>query len=590
MKKNFIISILTLAMTLSFPSFAVNTENFTINSELRTVESESDIYSEVTVTGTSDSKYANKRITLSLLRPDVDINSNLSIKEKFAVIHQGFINSDGSYSFTFNVSKEETEGNYTIRIMVYGAEDIVIEDTIYISDVKNIKGLVNSVYNKEINETELSSKLLNGKDYGINSETEIYAKLPEETQNLISSNVLSKLTESSVKKFIDLFKEETAVLGIGSSASGKIKSEIALCYQDILNLSSSNYYANYDSLTISAKETVLSGIKNVNSLSDVLSAFEESLFINSLSKLSHFDSLPDFMTDYEGLINSPQDISKLNNLSSDTYKYDGVLSYIMSQVENGTVNSLESFKSVLNYAVNNSNIIVPPLIIPGVPSKGSSGGGGGGISTGASNTVSVPKDADDVIPEPIETVTVKFSDLESVKWAEEAVNNLADKGIVSGKQTGLFCPEDNITRAEFIKMLSESLNFTNENSDCDFDDVDKDYWGYKYIASLYSNGIISGKSERNFAPSDLITRQEISTVVYRAMLHTGQLFGVSSVKNIFEDYDLVSDYAKNSVLYLSELNVISGYEDRTFRPQNNATRAEAAVIIQRMLDAVKEGK
>lgn len=589
MKKIFIISILTLAMTLSFPSFAVNTENFTINSESRTVESESDIYSEVTVTGTSDSKYANKRITLSLLRPDVDINSNLSIKEKFAVIHQGFINSDGSYSFTFNVSKEETEGNYTIRIMVYGAEDIVIEDTIYISDVKNIKGLVNSVYNKEINETELSSKLLNGKDYGINSETEIYAKLPEETQNLISSNVLSKLTESSVKKFIDLFKEETAVLGIGSSASGKIKSEIALCYQDILNLSSSNYYANYDSLTISAKETVLSGIKNVNSLSDVLSAFEESLFINSLSKLSHFDSLPDFMTDYEGLINSPQDILKLNNLSSDTYKYDGVLSYILKQAEEGKIDTIHSFVNVLNYSVNNVDIIVPPVIIPS-PSQGGTTGGNSFGGSSSRDEVSVFKDVNSEIPEPVEAITVSFSDLGSVKWAEEAINNLVIKGVLSGKQPGLFYPEDNVTRVEFVKMLSEALNFTNENSKCDFDDVDKDYWGYKYIASLYSNGIISGKSERNFAPSDLITRQEISTVVYRAMLHTGQLFGVSSVKNIFEDYDLVSDYAKNSVLYLSELNVISGYEDRTFRPQNNATRAEAAVIIQRMLDAVKEAK
>jgi len=589
MKKIFIISILTLAMTLSFPSFAVNTENFTINSESRTVESESDIYSEVTVTGTSDSKYANKRITLSLLRPDVDINSNLSIKEKFAVIHQGFINSDGSYSFTFNVSKEETEGNYTIRIMVYGAEDIVIEDTIYISDVKNIKGLVNSVYNKEINETELSSKLLNGKDYGINSETEIYAKLPEETQNLISSNVLSKLTESSVKKFIDLFKEETAVLGIGSSASGKIKSEIALCYQDILNLSSSNYYANYDSLTISAKETVLSGIKNVNSLSDVLSAFEESLFINSLSKLSHFDSLPDFMTDYEGLINSPQDILKLNNLSSDTYKYDSVLSYILKQAEEGKIDTIHSFVNVLNYSVNNVDIIVPPVIIPS-PSQGGTTGGNSFGGSSSRDEVSVFKDVNSEIPEPVEAITVSFSDLGSVKWAEEAINNLVIKGVLSGKQPGLFYPEDNVTRVEFVKMLSEALNFTNENSKCDFDDVDKDYWGYKYIASLYSNGIISGKSERNFAPSDLITRQEISTVVYRAMLHTGQLFGVSSVKNIFEDYDLVSNYAKNSVLYLSELNVISGYEDRTFRPQNNATRAEAAVIIQRMLDAVKEAK
>jgi len=589
MKKIFIISILTLAMTLSFPSFAVNTENFTINSESRTVESESDIYSEVTVTGTSDSKYANKRITLSLLRPDVDINSNLSIKEKFAVIHQGFINSDGSYSFTFNVSKEETEGNYTIRIMVYGAEDIVIEDTIYISDVKNIKGLVNSVYNKEINETELSSKLLNGKDYGINSETEIYAKLPEETQNLISSNVLSKLTESSVKKFIDLFKEETAVLGIGSSASGKIKSEIALCYQDILNLSSSNYYANYDSLTISEKETVLSGIKNVNSLSDVLSAFEESLFINSLSKLSHFDSLPDFMTDYEGLINSPQDILKLNNLSSDTYKYDSVLSYILKQAEEGKIDTIHSFVNVLNYSVNNVDIIVPPVIIPS-PSQGGTTGGNSFGGSSSRDEVSVFKDVNSEIPEPVEAITVSFSDLGSVKWAEEAINNLVIKGVLSGKQPGLFYPEDNVTRVEFVKMLSEALNFTNENSKCDFDDVDKDYWGYKYIASLYSNGIISGKSERNFAPSDLITRQEISTVVYRAMLHTGQLFGVSSVKNIFEDYDLVSNYAKNSVLYLSELNVISGYEDRTFRPQNNATRAEAAVIIQRMLDAVKEAK
>ncbi len=187
-----------------------------------------------------------------------------------------------------------------------------------------------------------------------------------------------------------------------------------------------------------------------------------------------------------------------------------------------------------------------------------------------------------------QTATVSFNDLGTVKWAEDAIKTLLDKGIVSGKENSKFCPQDLVTRAEFVKMLSEAFRFTDENAEMEFSDISKEDWSYKYIAGAYSKGLVKGIDDTTFGKDVYITREDVVTLMYRFLNYTGENCNIDFVKNNFSDFESVSEYAKNSVLIINNLGIVNGYEDGTFKPKNNATRAESAVMIYNVLKTIEK--
>lgn len=225
------------------------------------------------------------------------------------------------------------------------------------------------------------------------------------------------------------------------------------------------------------------------------------------------------------------------------------------------------FKSAarLSEAIENGVKIYAPE-----ESGGSSGGGGGGgfSGGGASAPVAVP--------------TVKdveyFDDLADCVWAREAVNTLFEKGIVSGRGSGVFAPQDNVTRQEFVKMIVDLTGSYSETAQCEFDDVDKNAWYYKYVASAVSSGLIYGVSDEEFGTDMLITREQMAVIADR-------IFNKKSdtEAEAYADDNDISAYARESVYNVKALGIIGGYEDNTFRPQKSATRAEAAVICFNIL-------
>ena len=117
--------------------------------------------------------------------------------------------------------------------------------------------------------------------------------------------------------------------------------------------------------------------------------------------------------------------------------------------------------------------------------------------------------------------------------------------------------------------------------DAEFDDVDEDSWYAPYIRSAYSLDITKGISERKFGTGRFITRQEMVALLYRAhWLADGNI--------VFADEQSIAEYAKTAVGAYAGAGIVSGYEDNTFRPESFASRAEAAVIIGRLTDYIKE--
>lgn len=212
-------------------------------------------------------------------------------------------------------------------------------------------------------------------------------------------------------------------------------------------------------------------------------------------------------------------------------------------------------------------------------SSGSSGGtggtgGSGGISGGSSGggiypvTVTPPQGTEE------KSSSYSFSDISDVPWAAEYIYTLLGKGIISPSDDNTFRPNDNITRAEFAKMTAVMLGLEEDKSaDAVFNDVQADNWYFGYVSALYKKGIVNGMTDTVFGAEKNISRQDICTILARAM-DVGIADGAK-----FADDELIADYAYDAVYKLKNKGCINGYEDNTFRPNAGASRAEVAKII-----------
>lgn len=173
-----------------------------------------------------------------------------------------------------------------------------------------------------------------------------------------------------------------------------------------------------------------------------------------------------------------------------------------------------------------------------------------------------------------------FSDISDVAWAKTAIEHLASSGILKGDGNGRFRPQDFVTREQFASIIVRAFDLSGADENCDFADVEKGRWSYAEICKAYSAGIIKG-AEGVFMPEENITRQDAAVMLYRLTGVLGK--NLSGGKCDFVDEALISDYAKEAVQVLSEASVIMG-SDGKFLPLDKMTRAQAAVLVYRLLN------
>lgn len=175
-----------------------------------------------------------------------------------------------------------------------------------------------------------------------------------------------------------------------------------------------------------------------------------------------------------------------------------------------------------------------------------------------------------------------FDDLDGVEWAREPICKLAEMGVLRGKEYRLFYPNDNITREEFVKMLTVAYKLNIENKTAKFTDVNADDWFMPYVAAALENGIVNGVSDDMFGTGQNITRQDLAVMAYNAALKNGVEFNTEGVQK-FSDDDKISDYAKTAVYALKSQDIVNGIDGKNFAPQDTATRAEAAKILYALI-------
>ncbi len=212
----------------------------------------------------------------------------------------------------------------------------------------------------------------------------------------------------------------------------------------------------------------------------------------------------------------------------------------------------------------------------GTPTGGGSGGSGG--SGVAGGVVSYPP-TDEVSISPNVSST-DFGDVNEMHWAYSYITTLKKRGIVSGDGNNTFRPEDSISREEFLKILLSALNIQTDTSYvAEFQDVAVSDWSYPYIAAGVAAGIVNGVSDTEFGAGQNITREDISVLCDRALRYVSKQLEENEEAEVFTDGGQISDYARASVTQMQKYGVLKGYEDGSFAPQRNASRAEAAKII-----------
>ncbi len=167
-----------------------------------------------------------------------------------------------------------------------------------------------------------------------------------------------------------------------------------------------------------------------------------------------------------------------------------------------------------------------------------------------------------------------FYDIKSHKWAQESIEALYYAGIINGMAEGEFWPAASVTREQFAKMVTQLFNISVANADTNFVDVDSTAWYAPYINAALQAGYIQGQSDEYFGIGESIMRQDMATILYRALGNQNRKATLN-----FTDNENIASYAKDAIAELVGLGIINGYEDGSFNPRGTATRAEAAKMI-----------
>lgn len=171
----------------------------------------------------------------------------------------------------------------------------------------------------------------------------------------------------------------------------------------------------------------------------------------------------------------------------------------------------------------------------------------------------------------------------SKHWAEFDIMKLVSLNVASGDPSGDFRPNANISRQEFAKIVVLAAGLTPEtNPELNFTDANKIApWAKGYVAAAVKAGIINGYQDNTFRAQNDISRAELATMIIRALDEK-----VSSQPALsFTDAENIPTWAKGYVAKAVNLEIINGYSDGTFKANNQATRAESAKMISKMLEA-----
>ena len=158
---------------------------------------------------------------------------------------------------------------------------------------------------------------------------------------------------------------------------------------------------------------------------------------------------------------------------------------------------------------------------------------------------------------------------------------LKASGVTTGDDLGNFNPDSPITRQEFAVLLARYLGSSQDHSSVQLPFADTNEiasWALNGAKAMYSLGIIKGSSDGSgklyFNPTANVSRQEAVTMLGRL---TEKGYAQGALK--FTDSSAIQSWAAEYVSTLSEMGILTGFNDGSFRPNGAMTRAQVATVL-----------
>lgn len=560
MKKKFVIALLSL-LALQGSALAA---------QLDTVEFDRDTRM-VTVSGRLES--ANSLVTVELLAPGYgweEAEADRLGFDKLAYFDQTRSDENGCFSFVFRladktekyplrifspVDKEYCYDNDTLRTFALGDIDALLQKAAGAKSASDMAFL-----------TEDASAEILGLDISCLDDVDDKA--------LFIEGVYAEASLTGIKKISDIqsaFDSGYIVYMLNKAASAEDMAELLEKYSEYFGLDdtySQNLFDDKNIYDSKRKADVLSKLAAVSfkTVSGFKETYGDQVLLYACYRQENYSRIEDIIKKSEVL------------KKYDTGKYSSLASKTKIAVHK-TINACSKpYASVseLAQAIKNASA-----------SGGSSGGGSGGSggSGGDSGGTTVGYEdmgiyASETKPAAVpETVKSKFSDMADYEWAREAVDTLKDAGIVSGKSDSEFCPGDNVTREEFLKLLTGAMGVYDEGAAAGFKDVSADAWYCGAVNAGVRLGITKGMSDEMFGIGVPITRQDMAVMVYRALISMGMEFDDGKESKEFGDASEIAEYASEPVRMLTAAAMINGTGNNMFEPDIMVDRASAAKLI-----------
>lgn len=514
---------------------------------------------EITSSGSISAKNGEE-ITIDVYYPDKTytdlLNADIGDYTKILLRRdQTTVGERGKYEFKFKVGDIPT-GEYTVRISKTNAktaDDVVVEKLVY-SNPNDYKTAVEAL-NKAASVIELKNiidtySMALGID--LSNETDSDAVLTI----MLNSVKAEKLKSDDAKSVQNCFNLSKLVAELNSSKTENINNKITVL--DLSKCGLDGYYTkSYVNEDVQKNLTSRVSGKNFDSIPKLYKSLCEQFVLAVVEKSGSSSAIKEVIDGFSEEIGA---------------SVSGFSERNLSELSGQNYNDYSALKSAIDN-IKSSNSGSPSS------SGGNRGGGSGGSIGGTKTYPTVVPDTDN---KDIELNYYVFDDLDGVEWAREPICKLAEMGVLRGKEYRLFYPNDNITREEFVKMLTVAYKLNIENKTAKFTDVNADDWFMPYVAAALENGIVNGVSDDMFGTGQNITRQDLAVMAYNAALKNGVEFNTEGVQK-FSDDDKISDYAKTAVYALKSQDIVNGIDGKNFAPQDTATRAEAAKILYALI-------
>lgn len=533
-----------------------------------------DLNGNISVAGSFD-MIDNQQALIAVVKPNKEFEdtSDYVYLEKLNVSSKGIFNTN----FCF----EGESGIYSV--FVIKGDEIFKDRFIYLSqqDIKNYTDKINGAKSGEELQIIFDAdyhKLYKICDIGIDDITEQNSKkfyntlleIKNEKEFINLTDIKNAITESIL--ISDFYTSDI-------TESQKILDKITKSFSD----ESVSYLKLYNK-NESLKQNVAKKMKEVN-----------------VSRIKNFENLFIETVPYVNIQNAHNAYEKkeiVNELKDDiTFKEKEYFFGLNETKQVNIISSInEKYSSFKEFLTLISNKCSEYRANENKNNQQNTNTGGTGSTTNRNNSTTVVGwDS-----QPQTELNYEFDDMNNYEWAENAVDFLYKKGVINGKGNNKFAPEDNIKREEFVVMAVNLFYASEQYKSVDFADVKKNMWYSDKIAVAYQKKIINGISDEMFGIGTEITRQDASVVCSRIAadlyelaqeseetsnsdeLHGGIFEYTDIDTDPFNDFEDVSDYAKEPVKRMFKAGIINGMPNGNFMPENNMSRAEAAVMLYRL--------